>query len=747
MDPTSPSQQRLADLSLLYQLGNSFSAVLDLTELLKKVLSAALQLLRASEAQVILIDAETSQLMVHTAGPHGLLGEPVRAEPSFDPLVTYVSVQQKPLILHAGDHLEPLGLDQVVDSPRLYVPLVLKDASLGVLCVSRAAGATPFTPEDLNLLAGLSNYAAIAFENALLYKHALDRTLELGLLVESADAVSSSLDLGRVLNAIARHLMRALQAHWCVISSWNRQSGGIRRLAEYRTALWPDGQGPELRLTQHPIHQRALELCKPATSTWASTYDGDSERLSLESLRCRRLLVIPILNQGEIIGLAEFGNIHNTQPFSPTEIGHTLRRTLELPPLLIGRDRPDRSALLRQYARELISIATSDWCTIYAWDAAAQRSSRVLAYGAGIWFDPVGPELDVRHLPTLNVVLSEQRIAMLRSPDEHLRPAEQTLFEDTGSAAQLVLPLVFRSSTVGMVQLYDLNPARIYSTRELGLARALANQAAVALENAHLVRDLQRSLDQQAAMQGHLVRAARLSALGELSAMIAHQINNPLTTILADAEMLVQDLGGERPEHASARAILRAGQRAKQVVEHVLSMARGDERARPLNVNETIHETMLLLGPQIRQQGIALELDLAEALPPVLSSPSQLEDVWMNLLINARDAVMQHKSAHGQIQMQTSLAEDGKMLEVSVADNGAGIAPEDAARVFDPFFTTKPHGKGTGLGLYICQQIVADHGGDIQLTSNLGEGTTVLVRLPVSAPRVEEQDGNDLHRG
>jgi GAF domain-containing protein len=218
---------------------------------------------------------------------------------------------------------------------------------------------------------------------------------------------------------------------------------------------------------------------------------------------------MPLLQDGKVIGLAELVNIHIGDPFTAMEIGQGLRVTLDVTPLVLNLEAPDRVSKLRQCVRDLISKVGADRCTVYTWENDTDSLVRMLDYGAGIWLDAAGPELDIERHPTLNVVLREQRIAMLRSTDDSLEASERGLFGDTGNAALLVLPLVFRASTVGLVQLYDLNPARIFSTREMALARALGNQAAVALENAHLVRDLQRSLDQQAAMQGDLVRAAR----------------------------------------------------------------------------------------------------------------------------------------------------------------------------------------------------------------------------------------------
>jgi signal transduction histidine kinase len=166
-------------------------------------------------------------------------------------------------------------------------------------------------------------------------------------------------------------------------------------------------------------------------------------------------------------------------------------------------------------------------------------------------------------------------------------------------------------------------------------------------------------------------------------------------------------------------------------------MARGDDDARAMNVNVTIEEMLQLVGLQIRQYSIDLVVDLADVLPPALISPGPLGDVWLNLLINARDAIVQNRSSHGRIELASRWLPDQDVIEVTVADNGGGIPPEHLERVFNPFYTTKPHGKGTGLGLYICHQIVTEHNAVISLDSKPGQGTTVSVRLPVLKSEAE----------
>jgi signal transduction histidine kinase len=731
------SSTRPTDINLLHSLSSSFHAVLDLPELLRRIVDASMQLTSANGGQAALMDPDTAQLSVFTMdGEHSGLTEWL-GDALPDMLISHVITRENPLAITPGDDLKRFGVSHSPQHPKLYVPLRLQTRPLGVLILTRGKKQPPFSAADQDMIVALAGYAAIAIENALLYKQALDRSLELNLLVESANSISSSLELGQVLNAIARHLMRALQTHWCIISSWTRETGCIRRLAEYRSAYWPDDQAPRLSLQSHPIHAKAVQTGKPHMSYLHEKVQSDPEQTSLHHLGFSRMLALPLMADSKVVGLVQLANIHKTERFTPVEIGQSLRATLEIGPVIRQSGTENRQALLGEMARSLCSIAGTNWCTFYAVDARAGVLQPILTYGTGIWYESASPEIDVADFPTLGVVLREQRIAVLRSTDTNLPPAEQPFFEPVGPSAMLVLPLVFRARTVGIVQLFDLHPARVFSGRELGLARALANQASIALENAHLVHDLQRSFEELQSMQGQLVRTARLTALGELSAVVAHQINNPLTTILGDAEMLVQDLPADAPAHDNAEAILRAGHRAKSVVERILRMARGDDDARAMNVNDTIEEMLQLVGLQIRQYSIDLAVDLAEDLPPALISPGPLGDVWLNLLINARDAIVQNRASQGRIELASRLLADQDIIEVTVADNGGGIPPEHLERVFNPFYTTKPHGKGTGLGLYICHQIVTEHNAVISLDSKPGQGTVVSVRLPVLKSEAE----------
>ena len=227
--------------------------------------------------------------------------------------------------------------------------------------------------------------------------------------------------------------------------------------------------------------------------------------------------------------------------------------------------------------------------------------------------------------------------------------------------------------------------------------------------------------------QAQLIRAARLSAVGELAAGVAHQINNPLTTVIADAQLLVKSLPHDHPGYSSAAAIFQAGWRAQRVVQRLLNFSRPDELAfTPTDLNESIMEAIDLIGAYFERDGIQMQVNLGKTLPLIPANGHQLEEVWINLLMNARDALREIQPA--KITVTSELC-DG-YVEVKVNDNGHGIPASSRAQIFTPFFTTKEPERGNGLGLSVCQTIVRNHSGEILYESHEGKGTTFLVRLP-----------------
>jgi PAS domain S-box-containing protein len=236
-----------------------------------------------------------------------------------------------------------------------------------------------------------------------------------------------------------------------------------------------------------------------------------------------------------------------------------------------------------------------------------------------------------------------------------------------------------------------------------------------------------RDITERKKRQEQLLITDRLASIGELASGIAHELNNPLTSILGFSQLLLdKDVPADVKE--DLRVISRESQRAANIVKNFLSFARKHPAERkPVKINEVIEGILKVRAYEHKVNNIEVNTQLAPDLPLVLADSFQLQQVFLNIIINA-EYFMTGAHGKGTITVTTRQIED--MIRISLADDGPGIAPEDLGHLFDPFFTTKEEGKGTGLGLSICHGIIAEHGGRIYAESKLGKGATFIIELP-----------------
>jgi len=307
--------------------------------------------------------------------------------------------------------------------------------------------------------------------------------------------------------------------------------------------------------------------------------------------------------------------------------------------------------------------------------------------------------------------------------------------------ALMVAPLMIGDQCIGTLSIDSQVPSA-FSVDDEKLLSLLASQAAVAIQNAQLFSesqrlsgDLQKSLKELQQAQTLLIQSEKLSALGELIAGVAHELNNPLTAIMGYAQLLQGTEGAsERVERDLLKIRLQA-QRAARIVQSLLTFARQHKvEQRCIEVNESIRQVLELREYQLRVNDIRLVTDLAEEPLEVLADPNQLQQVFLNLINNAQDAMVDH---HGKGQLTIRSRRVGNVVRVEFADDGPGIAPEHMGRLFAPFFTTKEIGKGTGLGLSICYGIIRQEEGSIWAESEPGQGATFIIELPISSRKAE----------
>ncbi|MBI2202032.1 MAG: two-component sensor histidine kinase, partial [Armatimonadetes bacterium] len=232
--------------------------------------------------------------------------------------------------------------------------------------------------------------------------------------------------------------------------------------------------------------------------------------------------------------------------------------------------------------------------------------------------------------------------------------------------------------------------------------------------------------------QLQLLQSAKLATLGELAAFIAHEINNPLTSVLGYASLILSEVDATDPRRADLEVIEKEALRARAIVRDLLGYARqADSFMGPTYINVALEAVLPLVRQRADGQHVQISTRFEPDLPAIMGDNNQLKQIFINLLNNAIDAMPDG----GLIEIQTRTVSPngaGSQVEIAFQDTGVGIQPEQLPKIFDPFFTTKKAGQGTGLGLPISKRIVERHGGSINVRSTPGQGTRFTINLPVT---------------
>ena len=229
-------------------------------------------------------------------------------------------------------------------------------------------------------------------------------------------------------------------------------------------------------------------------------------------------------------------------------------------------------------------------------------------------------------------------------------------------------------------------------------------------------------------VQGRLIQSEKLASLGKLAAGIAHEINNPLGGILIYSYLLLEDTPKNGPYYDNLKKIVKETTRCKDIVKGLLEFARPKEPEMiPTEINEVVEKSLSIVERQALFQNITIKKVYSPSLPRIIADGAQLQQVFMNIIINAAEAM----NGKGTLILKTCLDENKEYINIEFTDTGHGIKEEDKKRLFEPFFTTKEVGKGTGLGLAISYSIIQKHQGDIRVQSQIGKGSTFTVKLPL----------------
>ncbi len=240
------------------------------------------------------------------------------------------------------------------------------------------------------------------------------------------------------------------------------------------------------------------------------------------------------------------------------------------------------------------------------------------------------------------------------------------------------------------------------------------------------LEEVQRpALERVEQLEEQLTRSERLALLGQLAAEFAHEIKSPLSVITMQAALLQRQLGTEDREVAEDMArIIKQGKRIGEMAQNLLEYSRRAPLAREAtDIHQVLEETLAFTSYLLTRRGITLERHFDRDLPPISVDPAQMEQVFLNLIVNAAQAT----PYEGKLTVSTRRV--GDEVHISFADTGCGIPAENMDKIFEPYFTTKPQGEGTGLGLYVCRNIITKHHGSIEVESEVDVGTTFTIKL------------------
>ncbi|RJP73653.1 MAG: PAS domain S-box protein [Candidatus Zixiibacteriota bacterium] len=326
------------------------------------------------------------------------------------------------------------------------------------------------------------------------------------------------------------------------------------------------------------------------------------------------------------------------------------------------------------------------------------------------------------------------------------RYADQKLISKTiGSDAFAVVPLISRGKAEGVIIADNLITGKEITDEDVKRLSIITNQAGTVIENTRLLRNLEEKVEALRLAyldlkenRDRLLRAERLSAVGEVAAMVAHEIRNPLTSIGGFARAVMRDMGKAEKAETNRRflnIILEEVKRLERIVTEILGFIRPlTMNFTPTNLHEVIDQTFSMMAGEIDETKIIVTRDYQPNLPAVMADADQIRQVLLNLLRNALHAM--HNE--GMLSVITETVEDN--IRIYIADTGEGIRAEHLDKLFNAFFTTKA--SGSGLGLTICMQIIRGHGGTIEVDSREGEGSTFIVTLPVRREEVDHEEAN-----
>ena len=701
------AERHSAELAAIVSVSEAVSQSLDLSQTLHSALDKVLELINADAAAIHLCDdSEECLVMFAQRGFTENMKSTLGRVPWDAGLASVVVKSGETVVVNdtRQDHrVLPAAKAEGILSV-MAVPLKVKTKIIGVMYLP-AMRPGVFSKADARLMTLIANQVAMAVENSIMYESSLQRSREMRARNHIVSVLTSSVEVEKVIDKFSAETGQL--ADFDLLSISVLDNGGSKMktiLPKSMSAVIPKDEGGPGFVSGSAVGWVVQNGTHYVSGDIGLEKKGFVEQKKFLEQGLKSQLNLPLKVKDRILG---------TMNMASRKAGAYDEKT-------IGRLQPVADhvalALANQKLFEDVANAKNEWETTFdsasegiamvSRDHRIQRLNRAAAKMIG---GEVEDLIGRRCYEVIHHGSSKPALCLMSQSIRETKSARGEQEMNDGRTLELTVDPVYDS---------ERNPVgAVHFLRDITEAKRLRQQ---------------------------LLQSEKMIAVGQLVAGVAHEINNPLTGVIGYAQLLQSRHIDERARK-DAEGIYREAERATRIVHHLLSFARKYEPERMMvDINAVLSESIELKAYDLRVNNINLETDLEESLPMTNADPHQLQQVFLNLINNAEQAMLEDRGS-GTLKI-TSRQEKDK-IRCTFADDGPGIPEDVRDRVFDPFFTTKDVGKGTGLGLSVCFGVAQDHDGRIWVEPNKGRGTTFVLEIPVrnGAPFEEKKKGFDFN--